>query len=160
MSKPDKFVFIMRGIPGSGKSTAAEFLGSTEDSYIKIIDCVKYVMNKSDNKIIAAIHSTDQYLVNEDGEYEYDKKKIQQNHNLNYKDFVSSLRNKVDKVIVDNTNIKKRDFKRYVTAAYDYGYAVLIISVPPPSVGEAVARNVHSVPSDVVKRMYNEWEPY
>ena len=53
-----KFCFIMRGVPGSGKSTVASKI-------------------KGENGII---HSTDDYFIDANGEYQFDKTLLAKNH--------------------------------------------------------------------------------
>lgn len=58
-------------------------------------------------------------------------------------------------IVVDNTNIKVRDFSKYVIEARKRGYDVEIVRLEcDPDV--AAKRGVHSVPKDIVHRMAKE----
>lgn len=130
-----KKVYIMRGIPGSGKSTKArELAGET-----------------------GAIHSTDDYF-EVDGEYRFDPRLLHRNHQLNFQAFRASLAVGVNPVIVDNTNIRRRDFKNYVKAAGEAGYQVEEIVIPLIDAKLAAQRNSHGVPEQAIQRMIDRWQ--
>jgi tRNA uridine 5-carbamoylmethylation protein Kti12 len=78
-----KVAVIMRGIPGSGKSTVATLLK---------------------NKWGASIHSTDSYHIHNDV-YTYDKNKAADYHQENHTAFMTSCAKEVPIVVVDNTNL-------------------------------------------------------
>lgn len=131
----DRTVIIMRGIPGSGKSTRArELVGDT-----------------------GVIHSTDEYFM-KDGTYLFDATRIGLYHRLNFEAFVRSLEAGTSPVIVDNTNIRRRDFKRYVKAAGEAGYDVVEEVIPMPSIDVAVERNTHGIPREAIQRMIDRWQ--
>jgi len=151
--------FIMRGIPGSGKSTVAESLAlSAGPGEFILIDGIKYLISGEDK--IAAIHSTDAFFLNEKGEYVYDRRMIGANHGKNFKAFSDSIDVGLAVVICDNTNTALREYRRYMRKAKRAGYIVSVVTLEHPSVQVAVDRNTHSVPEDVIKRMINRWEPW
>jgi len=122
-------VVIMRACPGSGKST--------------------YIKNNLPGALIA---SADTYFVGKDGVYRFNIARIGAAHEACFATFADALSRSVPLVVVDNTNIKVRDFKRYVDAARARGYAVEIVRLAcDPAV--AAKRNVHGVPADIVARM-------
>ena len=126
----------MRGIPGSGKSTVANKL-------------------KGENGVI---HSTDNYFINSEGVYEFDPSKIKDNHKQNFEAFKNSIDDKVETVIVDNTNTQEFEFKRYAEYAIENGYIVSYVSLPFPSAEEAAERNSHGVPQEAIERMMKRWK--
>ena len=150
---------IMRGIPGSGKTTAAKDLAS---GFGKIPggflteSCVTYFVT-DDGKKIAAIHSTDEFFM-KDGEYRWTQSDLHRNHTANHKAFCESMKNKIPLVICDNTNSTRKEFWRYKSAAEENNYLVSFHELPHPTVAEANARNTHNVPSDVIKKMIERWE--
>lgn len=130
-----KVVFIMRGVPGSGKSTIAKEIAHPD----------------------GVIHSTDSYF-KENGEYKFDPSKLGENHEKNFQSFQKSLREDKPIVVIDNTNIKRSHFEKYIDAAKEKGYLVHEVAVPPPDPEEAAKRNLHDVSQDVIKRMIDEYE--
>jgi predicted kinase len=151
----DKFhtVFIMRGIPGGGKSTVAkaiarsypgQFVGTNPDTGKWSRDY--------------AIHSTDD-LCMVDGKYQFDIELAGERHAQNLENFKDSLEKGKAAVIVDNTNVKVSQFAPYVEAAQAAGYAVVFVELAHPSLEDAVERNTHGVPREVINQMMLDWEP-
>ena len=143
VTRPDQILNIMRGIPGSGKSTEA----------------AKRVGN-------GIIHSTDT-LIENTGDYrgffekmveKGDFLPLSQAHSLNLNYAITSMKNGVTPVIIDNTNIKHTDAKSYVVAALKLGYAdenihFIDIGTGGLSAEELAARNTHGVPLDKIQQM-------
>lgn len=127
--------FIMRGVPGSGKSTVAKTLVGEKGK----------------------IHSTDEYFY-QDGIYRFEPRKLSEYHDRNFLAFEMSLAAGIDTVICDNTNIVKQWYYRYVCAANKYGYMVAFIVMPHPDPKIAAARNAHNVPEHIIRRMIANWE--
>lgn len=124
-----KIAYIMRGVPGSGKSTKARNLAGKD----------------------GVIHSTDNYF--------YIRGKIQENHTKNLKAFCKSLSEEIPVVICDNTNIKLWESAPYVKAAKKSGYKVVFVAMPHPDPKVAAARNTHNVPLYVIEGMIKDWQP-
>jgi predicted kinase len=129
-----KRVIIMRGIPGSGKSTRARELVAE-----------------------GIIHSTDDLFM-VDGEYVFNHRMLGYNHGKNLKNFIKSLGLGLSPVIVDNTNVRHRDYKEYVTRAAEFGYDVQYEVLPLIDVKVAVERNTHNVPEFAIQRMIDRWQ--
>ena len=124
-----KIVFIMRGIPGSGKSTVAKEIAHPD----------------------GVIHSTDRYFYDADGKYQFDGGKIKENHDKNFLSFCESLKSDKAIVVVDNSNIRRWEFQRYVDAAKEAGYAVREVDMPMPDPAQASERNAHGGSSESTK---------
>jgi len=131
----EKKCFVMRGIPGSGKSTMARQLAGEAGK----------------------IHSTDDYFM-KDGKYVFDPGNLRRNHQLNFQAFKADLALGVSPVIVDNTNTQKWEYQNYVDAAEAAGYEVEVVSVPHIDPKLAAQRNTHGVPEDKVRQMIARWE--
>jgi tRNA uridine 5-carbamoylmethylation protein Kti12 len=166
MSAEVKRVIIMRGVPGSGKSTAARMLASGgREGEFWLEDKVTYFGSPEhfgDEHIeaerLTAIHSTDQYFVNKAGEYRFSPKRLWPNHNANYKAFRNSVDDDIPLVIVDNTNTQRKEWKKYQDYAEDAGYWVSFHVMPHPSPKVAAARNTHGVPLDKIEQMIARFE--
>jgi len=126
----------MRGISGSGKSTRARELAGHE----------------------GVIYSTDDWHINDKGQYNFDPSKNKAYHQLNLEDFTRSLQDGLPLLIVDNTNMRKWEYERYVSLAQENGYEVVINEMPMISVDEAVKRNIHGTPKENIERQISNWE--
>jgi len=133
----EKRVVIMRGLPGSGKSTKSRAYGGT-------------------------IVSADDYFM-QDGEYVFDPVKLPQAHAKCRQQFEEALKRGDPLVVVDNTNIQEGQYEPYKEMAERYGYSVDVDAVgdATPSAllpQQQSVRNIHSVPSDAIKKMLDKWE--
>lgn len=131
----DRRVVIMRGISGSGKSTYAKtnFPG-------------------------AVICSADHYFMR-DGEYHWDRDKLGDAHGQCFGRFKQSLIDGAPLIVIDNTNIRRREVARYFDEATQFGYSVSVIRVTcDPAL--AALRNVHAVPAEMVEAMQARFEDW
>lgn len=145
VTRPNDVLVIMRGIPGSGKSTLS-------------------------NKLVkeGVIHSTDT-LIEATGDYNgffkkmidnKDFKPLQRMHSLNNKNVKESIDAGISPIILDNTNIKANEPKDLVMYALKSGYAnenIEFVEVGTAGLTtEALAeRNTHGVPLDKINKMVN-----
>lgn len=143
VSKPNQELIVMRGVPGSGKSTKAKSLVA-----------------------LGKIHSTDD-LIDATGDYRGFFAKmiasgnflpLQQMHSKNLNDAKQSMKDGVTPVIIDNTNIKQNEAKAYVVAALELGYAdnnikFVDIGTAGLEAKQLAARNTHGVPLDKIEGM-------
>ena len=135
--------YIMRGLPGSGKSHKARQI---QKANLRISPCV--------------IVSADMYYENERGEYNYNAKEIGNAHLYCMKAFCSVLA-EGKSVIVDNCNVTRRDFAFYMRTAFDMGYNVEIVYPDTNWADNPVAcadKTLHAVPMSVIERMAEMWE--
>lgn len=130
-----KQAFIMRGIPGSGKS-----------SWVKA-NCPGW-----------AVFSADQYFTDAAGVYNFRARELSQAHHQCFVGYLNRLLGGRDNVVVDNTNIRVFEIAPYYRLAEALGYEPTIIWVhADPSV--AALRNVHGVPTVKVAEMAKSFEP-
>lgn len=130
-----KICYILRGVPGSGKSTYAKHL----------------VRNGG------VIHSTDDYFT-VDGVYKHVASRVSEFHDYNFANFCKSIKRGVERVVVDNTNIRIIDFDRYRAVAHDNGYIVEVLEFRAEP-ADAWRRNVHGVPYEKIVAMEAMFEP-
>ena len=129
----DKRVIIMRGLPGSGKSTKAKTYDGT-------------------------IVSADDYFI-VDGVYKFSAILLGSAHRSCYYKFREAVDRGDATIIVDNTNISPKEYKRYRRYAEKRGYTVTIDSIESSLTCEELAeRNTHSVPLEAIKRMNERWQ--
>lgn len=124
-------VLILRGIPGSGKSTFQK----NEWSHARVCSADSYFMK--------------------DGKYEFDAKRLKDAHGSclrNFIDIVSMYSGSAPDMVVDNTNISIYEIAPYIAIAQAYGWEHQIITlICDPQV--AAKRCVHGVPAEKVKSM-------
>jgi predicted kinase len=150
----NKYAFIMRGIPGSGKSTVANNLG--QGLYPGQFNST----DPADGEWVPdyVIHSTDD-LCMVDGEYQFDIELAGERHAQNLQNFKDSLDSGIPCVICDNTNVKFSQYSPYVRAAEAAGYRVVLVEMPHPAPVLAASRNSHGVPIETINQMVLDWEP-
>lgn len=145
-----KKLVMMRGIPGSGKSTKAQEIAR------------KHLENGGKS---VAICSTDDYHM-EGGKYVFKPDRLGDFHVRNQLRAYEYCRNGIELVIVDNTNIKRRDMNIYINNSKSCGYEIeeviigedeLMSDFNSPIFTDYIQmcaeRNTHGVPGDVIDRM-------
>ena len=130
----EKILYIVRGIPGAGKSTFAKTLGG--------------------------IHiEADQYFIDGEGNYNFDGSKIKLAHEYCRAQtgaWMSSDGSQVnvDKIVVSNTFTQEWEMEPYFELAKKYGYKVFTVIVENRHGGT----NQHNVPEDKLEQMKNRFE--
>jgi predicted kinase len=119
-------IYLLQGIPGSGKSTWA----------------------RERNAVIC---SADDYFEKPDG-YRFDPKKLGDAHAQCMRRFLDALMQGETSIIVDNTNTTQLELAPYYLVARAYNREVTLVRFNiDPKV--AHARCVHGVPLDAIQRM-------
>lgn len=119
---------LIRGLPGSGKSTMARVLA-----------------------LIGFAHHEADHFFMVDGEYKFDASKLQEAHAKCLADAGESLSLGMN-VVVSNTFTRMWEMKPYLDLAASLGCRVHVITA------DGSYQNVHGVPSDVIDRMRERWE--
>lgn len=142
---PDKFCFILRGLPGSGKDLLTKFLTS--------------LLNLSDEKDLVAVINTDQFFVR-DGKYHFDKLLLKEAHEQSWLQFRAEVDAGRKVIIVNNSNIKAYHYWHYLDYATRSGYLVSVTVLPSNhhSDIELANRNTHKVDTFTIGKMRADFE--
>jgi len=141
-SRMKKHFYILRGLPGSGKSTKAKNLAGE----------------------LGQVFSADDYFcINEEGEYRFDGDQLGLAHQWNQRRSLEAIKANIPIVVIDNTNTTLREIKSYIPhikLAQKMGYEV---SIQEPDtewamdVEELFKRGTHNVPEEHLKKMLNRY---
>lgn len=137
-------IIILRGIPGSGKSTLARHLEFLYDKPATICSADNYFYYGKDHTPENYKHSIDKL---------YDAHKYCQNI------FNKAVESKQELIVVDNTNIKIKDYKYYVVTGINSGYEVISHAITGMSPEESFEINIHNTPLSVCYRLYEKFGP-
>jgi broad-specificity NMP kinase len=144
---PQKHVFILRGLPGVGKSIVANLLANS----LTLFD--------SDSKA-PIIDTNDYFLDPKTKEFKFDKTLLKEAYEKSF-DFFKDLIAKEERfIIVSNTNIKEFHYHHYLDYAQRHGYLVSVLIIPHNNVSnkELAERNIHFVDQNTIRRMRKEFE--
>lgn len=136
-------IIIVRGVPGSGKTTLIE------EQYPDAVVC------SADNYFneVAELNNTT-YLE------EFKPWLVGKAHQHCWGAYIHALCvMEEETIVVDNTNIRKWEYENYVFLAELNGYNVKIVEIPITESAEVYhERNTHGVPLEVIQRMMDEYE--
>ena len=128
-----KTLFLLRGLPGAGKSTLAKSVG--------------------------AIYFESDMFFMEGNEYKFDATKLRHAHSWCQDQVRTAMKNADNgigdtKIAVANTFTQSWEMKPYYDMAKDYGFTVFSIIVENRHGGV----NVHGVPDEVLDKMEERFE--
>ena len=125
----EKILYIVRGIPGSGKSTFAKTLGGIH-------------------------YEADMYFIDPTtGEYKFDGSKIKLAHSWCMIQTQKAMVNDEPKIVVSNTFTQEWEMETYFKLAEENGYKVFTIIVE----NRHGNTNEHNVPEDKIEQMKNRF---
>jgi predicted kinase len=135
-----KRLIILRGLPGSGKTTYAH--GLTNDGRDGII------------------LSSDNYFIH-GGVYKYNPSHLKDSHIWNQKKAAEAMIHGERLIVIDNVNARKWEARPYVEMAVNCGYKIEFREPPTPwrfNIDELMEHDDKNVPQKTMERMLNEWE--
>jgi predicted kinase len=127
-----KNLILLRGLPGSGKSTVAKALQPSGWS---------------------AHYEADMYFI-KDGKYQFDGSKIKDAHSWCQDQTRKAMEEEIKSITVSNTFTQEWEMEAYYKLAETYGYRVISLIVENRHGGV----NEHGVPAESLERMKNRFE--
>ena len=118
-----KELFLLRGLPGAGKTTLAKTLGGSH-------------------------MEADKYFI-DNGEYKFDASKLKEAHEWCQNAVRVWMTNNTEKIVVSNTFTQTWEMDYYFELAKEHGYRVYSLVVENRHGGE----NVHNVPKEKIEEM-------
>lgn len=133
----NKVLTLVRGLPGSGKSTFAHFIWNDY-----------------------TICEADKFFIGDDGVYRFDGSKIKQAHEWCRNEVEIRMKDNAvnpqyyPEIVVSNTFTQEWEMEEYYKLAEKYGYRVFSIIVENRHGGV----NQHGVPTEKLEQMKNRFE--
>ena len=133
-----KQLYVIRGLPGAGKSTLANLLVNREN-----------------------VFEADQYFSLLDGVYRFDPTKLGLAHGWVQDCLRGAMQMQRPQLAVANTFSQNWELRPYLRMAQEFGYHVTVLTVES-GLGnhELAARNIHGCPVEKIADMRHRWEPY
>lgn len=126
---------LLRGLPGSGKSTFGKvILPWPESDEFRVI-------------------SADDYFINENGEYIFDPTKLSEAHNSALKRCEVKMQLKISTVVVANTFVTEDELIPYFDLANQYNYIIYSVIVE----NRHGNKNIHGVNNETLTKMKNNF---
>ena len=127
---------LLRGLPGSGKSTFANYIFSNN------------------------IFEADQYFYDEDGNYNFDASKLYEAHKWcqlrvehAMEDNLESNGMYFSEIVVSNTSTTEKELEPYLELAKKYDYQVVSLIVE----NRHGSKSIHNVPDEKLEQMKNRF---
>lgn len=127
----NKELYLIRGLPGSGKSTFAKTLAAG---------------------LGAAHYEADMYFTNEAGEYDWRPSRIAHAHAW-CQAMAKLTMQQGDPLVISNTSISVKEMQPYLDLANQYAYNVASLIVENRRNGQSI----HNVPQETIERMRNRF---
>ena len=128
-------LILLRGIPGSGKTTLGEVILRTPNNQLKPL-------------------SADDYFIDEHGNYNFDATKLKEAHNDCQQRCSHLMQNDVMKIVISNTFTQEWEMLPYYQMAERYNYRIHSVIVENRHEGI----NEHNVPEEKLLQMKNRFE--
>jgi predicted kinase len=132
-----KKLTILRGLPGSGKSTWVE-----------------------SNARDAVVCSADAFFYDAEGVYQFDPAKLGEAHTSCTRALFANMASGAPHVLLDNTCTRRWEYSLAEDMAHQFGYTVEVVTIWTGELTdqELADRNTHGVPVEIIEAMRAAWE--
>lgn len=124
-------LYILRGLPGSGKTTLSKM----------------FVRSDKRRREADMFHMAD-------GEYNFIPENAARSHEWCRLEVEKMMIESASDCSVSNTFTRREEYAPYIALADKYGFDVAVFDCHGPW------KNTHDVPDDVLKKMADRWEPH
>ena len=128
MEKYPREIVLVRGIPGSGKSTFARLLGGQ--------------------------HIESDMFFMKNGKYQFNPKKLKQAHRWCQHRVEDWMKTGQERIVVSNTFTQEWEMESYFKLAKTYGYKISTVIAENRHGGQ----NTHNVPQEILDAMHDRFE--
>ena len=122
-------LYVLRGLPGSGKTTVAKTLAAALPNAIAV--------------------AADDFFTDQDGTYRFDLGKLKDAHAWCQSVVDLYMEEGMSNVIVHNTSTTEKELQPYLDMAKRHGYVVTSLVVE----NRHGNQNIHSVPQETLEKM-------
>jgi predicted kinase len=125
-------LYLIRGLPGSGKSTFAEMLAAN---------------------LLGRHYEADMFHYNEEGVYDWKPERVAKAHNWCQDKVRQNMEDLFMDIVVSNTFTTEKELKPYLELAAKHGYKVTTLVVE----NRHGNSSIHGVPEDTMAKMKNRF---
>jgi predicted kinase len=128
-------LILLRGLPGSGKSTIGDIILFTGQNNQDVL-------------------SADNFFIDRDGNYNFDATRLKEAHNDCQQKCAERMKMQFSKIVIANTFTQEWEMEKYFEMADRYRYRVHSLIVE----NRHGSQNIHEVPEDKMEQMKNRFE--
>lgn len=137
----NRTLYIIRGLPGSGKSTLGEQLADTYMDYSRAVGGVKHYS-----------YAADDWFTDQDGNYNFDPMELPQAHEDCRARVLGAMLSGVEHIAVCNTFTQAWEAEPYFKLCKLHEYTPVVIEC------QSQFGNIHDCPQEKINEMADRWD--
>ena len=145
-----KFIMLVRGLPGSGKTSLTEMIS---------VPAILWRAVRPTTPPKPVLCAADDYFLDEAGNYVFDPKQLAEAHKACQAKAAVAV-NLGESVVVHNTFTERWEMEPYLQMGYEFDYKVIVVSTFDGGCDDAALaeRNSHGVPVESIAAMRERWQ--